>query len=194
MRKFTYRVEAHCRSLDISYTLQFDTDRLDGAWTENPGTVKIFSNRIDAVIFAVNQITPSDNARYMSIIEDVSDVVFRISNKFDRLGDPREIECEEAGNADIVAADMRVRTKLDVTNMQIPEHIGNETGDMAEIVAWREAGDISGAVYDDAGNKISGPEFYSDAAGKYISQLAIEIEEIEMEFEQREILRIEKRA
>jgi len=106
---------------------------------------------------------------------------FRISQTFETLGDNCEKTVATREAAEAWAETLRVTIAEMVAGWETPaEYAGPGTGWAKEVAAWEKAEDIAGVTYDEEGMREKGSaETYGEAAGAYIAEKAVEIEEIE---------------
>lgn len=104
-----------------------------------------------------------------------------VSQRFETLGVPGETRHNSKQDAEMAADKDRSEIAEMVAEWETPEtEPRNQTGFASEIEAWKEAAVIAGVEYDDNGDRTeSSPKTYGLAAGQYIAEQAVAIEENE---------------
>lgn len=98
---------------------------------------------------------------------------YEIRQSFETLGDSGAEIFETREEAEAAAEKLRAAIAEDVAGWKIPDDADcHQTGYINEIEAWEHATDLAEA---------EGNGTYGAAAGEYIAEQAVEIEEIESE-------------
>lgn len=100
---------------------------------------------------------------------------YEVRQSFETLGDPCAETFETREEAEAAAEKLRAAIAEAVAGWKIPDDDIRQTGYLNEIEAWEHAADLAEA---------EGNGTYGAAAGEYIAEQAVEIEEIDEEVDE----------
>ena len=103
---------------------------------------------------------------------------YRVYQSFETLGDPAMREFERRDEADEYEADLKRWVANEVASWPTPNEKPRPMGFLIESDAWAEAAKIAGVEYNETGERIAGPEIYGRLAGRFVSVMAVKVEEI----------------
>ena len=105
---------------------------------------------------------------------------YRVSQSFETLGDSGGETFGTRAEAEDAARKFEALIASDVAKMSTPDEREDRTGNSSEIEAWEAAADLAGVEYNDDGERTEdSPSVYGEAAGQYIAEQAVEIEDVE---------------
>ena len=169
-----YTVHAY----DYNTRLDCYGDDVEYHWSDWSGEQeRTFPTREEAEAFGQQELPGFGIGFNLQVHEHELESIFRVSQTFSTLGDPNELDFNTEQEVNDAARELRESLSQMIQTWPIEENV-EPSGECDENLAWEEAFDLTGAAFDDEGDRVSGPDKWTKEAADYIAEQAVKIEQI----------------